>query len=224
MSNTQNATPTQEMIDAENARHDEMAAACAIDSDNYAKFVANLTSQPETYNLSSPVISALVAGLDRLAPASLELDHLKRVLTYGEKMRINAPIINFPACQDIRAAHQAQVDGTEFSGEQRGRLLLAHALLGKITEALELAPILTAVLLGEEFDKVNLVEELGDDAFYTSLALQAIGGNPEQVVYTNVRKLAKRYKGGSFTREEAVNRNLDVERQSLEDDVLGQDK
>jgi len=43
MSNTQNATPTQEMIDAENARHDEMAAACAIDSDNYAKFVANLT-------------------------------------------------------------------------------------------------------------------------------------------------------------------------------------
>jgi len=85
-------------------------------------------------------------------------------------------------------------------------------------------PILTAVLLGEEFDKVNLVEELGDDAFYTSLALQAIGGNPEQVVYTNVRKLAKRYKGGSFTREEAVNRNLDVERQSLEDDVLGQDQ
>lgn len=221
MSNTQNATPTQEMIDAENARHDEMAAACAIDSDNYAKFVANLTSQPETYNLSSPVISALVAGLDRLAPASLELDHLKRVLTYGEKMRINAPIIDFPAGQDILSARQAQQEGKELSKRQRNRLLLAHALLGKITEAMELAPILTEILLGEDFDPVNLVEELGDDAFYTSLALQAIGGNPEQVVYTNVRKLAKRYKGGAFTREEAVNRDLNVERKSLEEAALG---
>lgn len=224
MSTNQNGTQTQEAIDAENKRHHEMANACAKDNGNYQQFVLNLTSKPETYNLHRDIVSSLVAGLDRLAPASLELDHLKRVLTYGEKLRINTPILTFPACHAIASARKAQEDGTEMTEESRKRLLLAHALLGKITEALELAPILTAVLLGEEFDTVNLVEELGDDAFYTALAHHAIDGSSGATVYSNVRKLAKRYKGGAFTREEAINRNLDVERDSLENDTLGEDQ
>lgn len=198
---------------------EELANECAQNAYAYRDFVLDLTSPPETYNLSDAVMGGLVEALHRLTPASLELDHFKRAMTYGDKLRINPPAHYWPLHPQIRGAASRNAEGTELTAENRARLLLIHGVLGKITEALELAPILVDLLTDSgDFDAVNLLEELGDDAFYTALVEHAAGYVHGNVRYRNVKKLGKRYKGGRFTRGEALNRDLAAERQALGDD------
>ena len=180
------------------------AEICATDSAAYTQFVVSLTSPPETYNLKPEVLNFLAHELKELARHSLTLDHAKRVITYGEKCRINLTHDKFLSpCEAM-------------SYEER---LLMHGLLGKITEALELVPILLAVIGGDPVDHANLLEELADDEFYEVLAMKAAGiiGDPRRK--TSVLKLGSRYKGGVFTSAEALNRDLDAEREILETEV-----
>jgi hypothetical protein len=208
---------TKEQIDA-------MAEACVENPLNYREFVAGLASDPATYNVSREVVHGLVAALHRLTPASLELDHFKRAMTYGEKLRINPPANDPNGISNLVAtSHSRMAIPMKLTPEQESHLLLIHGVLGKITEALEMAPILVALLQKDSFDAVNLVEELGDDEWYSALVAKALNLPVGEAVRRNVRKLAKRYKGGVFTRGEAVNRNLDVERAALgTDDTPGE--
>ena len=118
-----------------------------------------------------------------------------------------------------------------YSGQVQGEEVLRingdliHGLLGKMTEALELAPVLLQLLTHGSYDPVNLVEELGDDEFYTDLVRQAIDRDRHHVITANVNKLVDRYDGLTFDPEKALNRNLDSERQVLEgSDHLGEDQ
>lgn len=201
---------TQEQIEA-------LAERCATEKAAYTGFVLNLTSPPETYNMSQEVVGGLIEALQRLTPASLELDHFKRAMTYGEKLRINPPFFYHGVAAEIRAAGASVKDGYPLTASQRSRLLLIHGLLGKLTEAMEQVPILLSLLSdNKDFDQVNLLEELGDDRFYTALVEHAAGFEPGDVEIRNVMKLGKRYKGGTFTAAEAVNRDLGSERKALE--------
>lgn len=194
----------------------KLAAECSVNQDSYREFVANLTSDPKTYNLSGEVLFGLLEALQRLTPASLELDHFKRVMTYGDKLRINPPFVGWPVAPVVMAAAVGNLEGTPLTAGQHARLLLIHGLLGKLTEALELVPLLANAIARDELDVTNLMEELGDDAFYTALVEQAAGLTPGDVVRRNVHKLGNRYKGGRFTRDEALNRDLERERAALE--------
>lgn len=195
---------------------ESLANTCAESEPVYREFVGSLASPAAGHNHSFHVIYGLHDALQRLRPASLELDHYKRALTYGEKLRIN-PLSNLNSAIGDRpiywADHKEQVHGLSF--EQRADLI--HGILGIITEALELAPVLQQLLAGEEIDKTNLVEEIGDGKFYTALAETAAGYEPGQVVFRNVTKLGQRYKGGVFSVDGALNRNLDAERVALGD-------
>lgn len=206
---TENKQLTDEQVE-------ELAYQAAHNPPVYRDFVMDLTSPPETYNLSQEVIGGLIEALHRLNPASLELDHFKRAMTYGEKVRINPPAAYHGLHPTVRSSAAHNAGGTKLPDHHRAHLLLIHGILGKMTEALELAPILVA-LLGDkgDADLINLIEELGDDAFYTALVEEALESDLGAVVYRNVRKLGKRYKGGFFTRAEAVNRDLDSEREAL---------
>lgn len=197
----------------------QMAAECSLHQDSYREFVLNLTSNPKDYNLSENVISGLIEALARLTPASLELDHFKRVMTYGDKLRINPSLLSWPVAPQVLAARNLNKMGEQLTEQQRSRLLLIHGILGKITEALELAPVLIRALSYDEFDQVNLIEEMGDDAFYTALVEHAAAIVPGEVVRRNVNKLGNRYKGGRFTQEEALNRDLGRERAALEQET-----
>lgn len=199
-------------------RTNELVEACTRNPANYREFVLSLTSKPETYNLSNEVLSGLVEALHRLTPASLELDHFKRAMTYGEKLRINPPASIQPLAVELVEARLHLCRQVALTSHEQRRMLLIHALLGKITEAMELAPLLVQAITDDSFDRLNLIEELGDDAFYTALAEVAASVPPGQVVQRNVMKLASRYKGGTFTREEAVNRDLGAERVALGED------
>lgn len=205
-------------------RTNELVEACTRNPANYREFVLSLTSKPETYNLSDGVLNGLVEALHRLTPASLELDHFKRAMTYGEKLRINPPQHSCELAEVVENAQtRLRAVHVQLSQEESSRLLLIHALLGKITEAMELVPVLIGLITTDWVDRTNLIEELGDDAFYTALAEHAMEIDTSEVVQRNVMKLASRYKGGTFTREEAVNRDLGAERVALGDDGKGND-
>ena len=59
------------------------------------------------------------------------------------------------------------------------------------------------------------MEECGDLMWYMSVALDALGYDYKQVMDRNIEKLSARYKNG-FTKEAAVNRDLETERDILE--------
>ena len=175
----------------------------------YNKFVDGLAAKPERFKLSSTTVALLVDQLYDLNQASLALDHFKRVITYGDKLRMNP-------CPRYHGDLQGE-------GSQRASGDLIHGLLGKITEALELAPVLIKLLTMGSFDTVNIVEELGDDEFYTDMVRQALGCDRQHVLQTNVLKLIDRYDGMTFDPEKALNRDLDSERQVMERAGRGED-
>lgn len=178
---------------------DEVARLSA--EPGYSEFVSELAAKPSTFNLSPVLVRLFVDALQRLNQASLELDHVKRVLTYGDKLRMN-PLPQYAG-------------GIAHSAELLANGDLIHALLGKITETLELAPILFDLLTGVPVDRINLQEELGDDEFYTQLARMFLAVDSTAIRRLNVRKLEKRYSGLVFDQQKALHRDLDQERDAM---------
>jgi NTP pyrophosphatase (non-canonical NTP hydrolase) len=98
---------------------------------------------------------------------------------------------------------------------------LIHASEGITTEGAEIADMLKRHLFyGTDMDLVNLKEEVGDVLWYLQLAASSGGFTLEQAMKTNMQKLAKRYGDKfEFSEDAAVNRDVDAEREILEEDV-----
>jgi len=100
-------------------------------------------------------------------------------------------------------------------------LRLVHAALGIANEAGEFAGAIKSFLFyGRKLDAVNLGEELGDLNWYEALAIDAMQclGNVtslNDILRKNIEKLRARYKG-KFSEEAANDRDLDLERETLE--------
>ena len=109
--------------------------------------------------------------------------------------------------------------GDRMAGDDE-MIRLQHAAFGFCTEAGEFMDMLKKhVFYGNELDKVNLAEELGDLLWYVALACNALEINLEDVMVKNLKKLhgkTGRYKD-QFTEDEALHRNLEQERKVLED-------
>ncbi len=94
---------------------------------------------------------------------------------------------------------------------------LLHGLIGVCTEVGEGQDALKkAIIYGKELDEKNLIEELGDKLWYIALALDALGATMSEAMLMNLHKLAVRY-GGKFSKEAALNRDLEAERQVFEE-------
>ena len=91
-----------------------------------------------------------------------------------------------------------------------------HALVGAATEATELMEALLSTINGEDVDYVNVMEEFGDINWYEAIGCDATGVSFEQILTTNIEKLRKRFPE-KFTNENAINRNLKEERNTLEE-------
>jgi len=99
------------------------------------------------------------------------------------------------------------------SNKRAARLL--HASMGLTTESGEFSDQLKKHLFyGTDLDEVNLVEELGDLLWYIGVAIDALGSSFEKVMEINNLKLSQRYKSG-FSKEEALNRDLDKENDAV---------
>lgn len=93
---------------------------------------------------------------------------------------------------------------------------LVHYVLGIVTEAAELAEAVWPKLAdGADLDRVNLIEEIGDLGWYEARLLDLLGSSFEDARARNIAKLRRRYPDG-FTEADAVARDLDTERATLE--------
>ena len=91
-----------------------------------------------------------------------------------------------------------------------------HAIVGIATESTELCEALYTGLLNKgQLDDVNLVEENGDIAWYQAILIDELGGDWEDVLIKVIAKLKARYPE-KFTSQDAINRDLDKEREILE--------
>lgn len=85
-------------------------------------------------------------------------------------------------------------------------LRLLHAGIGMSGETGEILDTLKkSMMYGKEIDTVNLKEECGDVLWYMAIMLDTIGISFEEVMQSNVDKLAKRYPKG-FTEKDAIAR------------------
>ena len=94
---------------------------------------------------------------------------------------------------------------------------LLHAAFGLSTETGEFSDGLKRKLFyGKPLDLVNLEEELGDILWYIAEAMVALGVNPSSILKRNLAKLKKVRFPEGFNSNNALNRDLDKEREILE--------
>lgn len=113
----------------------------------------------------------------------------------------------------IQNALKTESVGFHIEGKER----LLHAGIGLATESGEFLDALKkSVFYGKELDRVNLKEELGDILWYMAIAMDALGTDFETEMEKNIKKLKARY-GERFSKEAAENRDLEKEREILEE-------
>lgn len=146
--------------------------------------------------------------LNDLICAGNDLDKIKKKLFY-----------NKGDTKDFIQKHELPLQQRFYSAEE---IDVIHAILGIITEGVELAEALFLFLdtenvtpHGGKFDVPNLKEENGDIFWYQAILAKACGFTFEEVQDTVIAKLKHRYPD-KFTSEAAINRDLDGERKILE--------
>lgn len=91
-----------------------------------------------------------------------------------------------------------------------------HGIVGIATEAGELIDVLISNLeKNTAVDAVNVQEEISDIAWYTAILNDKLDLNWAEGLQRNIAKLKARYPD-KFNTTDAINRNLEVERQILE--------
>lgn len=96
---------------------------------------------------------------------------------------------------------------------------LMHGTIGIATEAGELCEMLLAVIREDKRpDKVNAIEEIGDQMWYQSRVLKWAGVSFAQAQKINIDKLHGRH-GESFSLTGDNNRDLEAERAKLESGI-----
>ena len=104
-------------------------------------------------------------------------------------------------------------DGMHLSSKQ---MALLHVSMGLDTEAAEFTDQLKKHLFyGKPIDLVNLSEECGDILWYIAIACREMGIDFEFLMEQNIKKLQARFPG-KFSAQHALERNLDAEREVLE--------
>lgn len=93
-----------------------------------------------------------------------------------------------------------------------------HGIIGMATESTELLEALLSVLNGENIDAVNIGEELFDTCWYIAILMDTLGFEWDPVLDAGIKKLKARYPE-KFDSSQAINRNLDVERNVLEQNI-----
>ena len=94
-----------------------------------------------------------------------------------------------------------------------------HGILGIVTEGVELIQAINkTIATKEEFDVVNMKEEIGDIMWYIALLCNTHNIDLKQVMQTNINKLKQRFPE-KFTTYNANNRDFGAEREILESEL-----
>ena len=156
------------------------------------------------------------------------LDQLKKHTFYGKPYDINEFNGNFQSIVNTMqhlATSQCRLNGTV---EDMGEITIEdvnprifHSIVGIATESTELCEALYDAMTNQKVDLVNVREENGDLNWYQAIfydAMREMGyeGTWDDDLEKNIAKLRARYPD-KFDSDRAMNRDLDLERQILED-------
>lgn len=186
------------------------------DLNQYVKDAVRTESRIETVRVNPGL---LIDSLTLYISAGEILDQIKKHAFYGKQYDLTSLSTSFFAAdialnslsleQHIVAPEEGEVD---IKIDSR----VFHAIIGLATESTELCEALLDSLTDEsEVDVINLLEELGDLAWYQAVLIDTLGGDWANILNTNIAKLRARYPE-KFTSEHAINRDLDTERKILE--------
>ena len=93
---------------------------------------------------------------------------------------------------------------------------IEHAMYGLVTEAGEVMDQLKrSKVYNQPFDKVNIIEEMGDMMWYMAILCDAVGVSFEELWDRNIEKLRVRYPE-KYSDVKAIKRDLSKEREILE--------
>lgn len=158
-----------------------------------------LRTESEQLHTDKVETGLLIEAMQDFIDAGEKLDNLKKSLFYGKHHdgTVYKIIRNKKELTDIN---------------QR----LLHGIIGTATESVELVQAVVKVLLdGESLDDVNIKEEVGDLLYYVSLILKDQNSDYQTEANRVIKKLKDRYPE-KFSSEKAINRDLNKERETLE--------
>lgn len=157
--------------------------------------------------------------LDGITALSGILDQIKKNVFYGKKF----DEIKVSTALQSTAMYVGRMKYSIITGEvhplERKKDLqvnprIFHAIVGLATETAELLEAMS--LDTPEFDRVNILEELGDQTWYQAIAIDELQASFEEDVLDRViAKLRARFPN-KFNSEDAINRDLVKERKVLE--------
>lgn len=159
---------------------------------------------------TSPFIEIIFSRLRELIEVTRQLDLLKKWVYYGK------------ADADINLGNRLLPDTLQDAAlrlNDHNTIRFLHMLLGMAGEVGEITqPFLLFLETGVPIDPDNIREELGDNSWYALGLGSKWLGDPDhtQILESNYNKLTTRYPEGAWTRDRAVNRDLEKERKALE--------
>lgn len=172
--------------------------------------IEKITTNPQTLKYS---LQALIA-------VGTILDYIKKNVFYGkpidsdkytkmwEQLSINTAYLGHQDAECMDSEHSAEIPINP---------RVFHAIIGAITEAVELAEALQKGIDNQSstIDLVNLSEEFFDLDWYKFIFCDAAGIDPQSILDTGFAKLKVRFPE-KFNSSQAINRNTDEERKILE--------
>lgn len=164
---------------------------------NFIKDCLRTESRPEhlPVRINKSVHDRMMATIAEVIEVNNRLDELKKIIFYGKETEVDSPIHKVLTLREYR---------------------LLHAAMGISTESAEILEALTT----DKYivDIVNLIEEGGDVMWYLSIMFDELGTDYTQAGDTVIDKLRARFPD-KFTSEHALNRDLDEERDVLEQSI-----
>jgi len=193
-----------------------------MDLKEYTKLATRTESRPEEVKVNHQMF---VDVLYIFTAAGRMLDQIKKHAFYRKDYSVENFTTDYAMIERaLYDLQHARVNGTseEMNEEKIDQidLRLLHAIVGIATESTELCEALYNAMTGGEVDLVNLREENGDINWYQAIfydAMEELGfeGHWEDDLHTNIAKLKARYPD-KFTSENAINRDLEAEKEILE--------
>ena len=175
--------------------------------EQYVEDAIRTESQIEKVTLDRPEL--FLYALKTFIAAGNILDCYKKNVFYGKD--VESKIFEWLTAINYYQ-HQLEETNPDIDIDPR----VFHALVGIATESTELMEALKKIVEGEEVDYVNILEEFGDINWYEAIGIDAMNGDFENILETNIEKLRKRFPE-KFTSKEAIVRDLQEERSTLEE-------
>jgi hypothetical protein len=183
--------------------------------DNYIADAVRTESQLDTISTNKEVLLAVL----RLSIASGNLlDMVKKEIFYGKPID-QTRWWNY-LCDAETQMHEIEDGSFEVPVQDCPEIgcntRLLHSAIGISTEGAELLEAMVSHLTdGTPIDEVNFREEIFDTMWYGLIAHDAMRSSIDKTLIAGFNKLRARYPD-KFTSEDAINRDLDVERAILE--------